>query len=134
MGKRFRMTLWTFASFVGLLLIVFVFMITEVRRMRAQIYSTVHVVISLAVDADDVQKLDVDLCEMNHTYSKARLLDTISENLPTWAHEEHCPLTFTIGTLDGGIRKYQLDSLEHRTSGTHVFLVFSDSVSYDYRP
>lgn len=102
--------------------------------MHEQIYSTVHVVISLAADAGDVQQLDMDLCGMKNMFTRFQLLDTISENLSTWDREEHCPVIYTVGNLDGSTHRYQLDSLEHHTSGWHEFQVFGDSVSYDYWP
>jgi hypothetical protein len=120
---------------IGVLALLGVLLVAlEGRRMHRQIYSTVHVGISLGPDAQDGQALDLELCAVLHRFNREQLLDTVSENLPTWEHEAHCPVRVSLLGVDGSVRVHVLDSMEHRTSGWQQFEVFADSVSYKYWP
>jgi hypothetical protein len=134
MSKRWIIIAWVVGALGVLALLGVLLVALESRRMRRQIYSTVHVGISLGPDAQDVQALDLELCALLHRFNREQLLDTVSENFPTWEHEAHCPVRVSLLGVDGAVRVHVLDSMEHRTSGWHQFTVFADSVSYKYWP
>jgi len=105
------------------------------REQRDQLNSTIHVVIELKGDIPDLKTTELHMCDEVNTFVLQALKDTVSENIGVLYKEFPCKTFFQYVYADGTSKKIPVEDFNCAgCSGTHVYTLSSDSITYTYMP
>jgi len=105
------------------------------REQRDQMNSAIHVCIELKEDIPNLKTAELHMCDKVNAFTLQALKDTVSENIGVPYKEFPCKTRFRYIFQDNSSKEIPIEDFDCAgCSGTHVYTLSMDSVTYTYMP